>query len=144
MLQTRTKYNNIIIGVLIGVFFVYNILIYSSKERVTPIKLSAKALHGQTLWQNNNCWACHQIYGLGGYLGPDLTNAFSSQNKGEDYIKAFLNSGIKTMPKFNFSEEEKDALVAFLQQIDSTGYYPNKEALIKPNGWVEILYKNEK
>ncbi|RKE98159.1 c-type cytochrome [Ichthyenterobacterium magnum] len=144
MQQTKSKYNIIIIVVLISIFCMYNVVIYTSKECAAPIKLTTKALEGQKIWQNNNCWSCHQIYGLGGYLGPDLTNVFSNPNKGENYIKAFLNSGVKSMPKFNFSEAEKEALVAFLQQIDSTGYYPNKEAIIKPNGWVEILYKDEK
>ena len=144
MKNTKNKNNIVIIAILISIFFVYNILIYSSEEKVVPIKLSTNAIKGQTLWQNNNCWSCHQIYGLGGYLGPDLTNIFSNPNKGKNYIKAFLNSGIKTMPKFNFSEAEKENLVAFLQLIDSTGYYPNKEAVIKPNGWVELKYKDEK
>jgi nitric oxide reductase subunit C len=144
MLKATTKNNFIIIAVLISVFCVYNFLIYTSKERVSPTKLSEKALKGQVLWQNNNCWSCHQIYGLGGYLGPDLTNIYSHPNKGEKYIKALLNSGIKSMPKFNFSDIEKDALIAFFKQIDETGYYPNLEAVIKSNGWVELKYKDEK
>lgn len=143
-MHTISKHNIIVITVLISIFCVYNFFIYTSKEKLEPIKLSPIALQGQTLWQNNNCWSCHQIYGLGGYLGPDLTNIYSAPNKGENYIKAFLNSGVKTMPKFNFSETEKDAIVAFLQQIDSTGYFPNLEADIKPNGWVELKYKDEK
>jgi nitric oxide reductase subunit C len=142
--NSKTRNNIVIITVLVLFFSVYNFYIYTSKDRKNPIKLSSKALKGQHLWQKNNCWSCHQVYGLGGYLGPDLTNIYSAPNKGSNYIKAFLNSGIKSMPKFNFSDEEKDALVAFLQQIDSTGYYPNKEAIIKSNGWVEIKYRNEK
>lgn len=139
-----TKGNIIIIIVLILIFCVYNFFVYTSKENRKPVMLSTIAIQGQTLWQNNNCWSCHQIYGLGGYLGPDLTNIYSNPNKGEKYIKAFLNSGVKSMPKFRFTEAEKVAIVAFLQQIDSTGYFPNKESVIKPNGWVELKYKNEK
>lgn len=125
-------------------FSIYNLLIYNQEQSTSPIQLSAKAIQGQDLWQNNNCWSCHQIYGLGGYLGPDLTNVFSAENKGPDYIKAFLNSGIKSMPKFNFTEEEKEALVAYLKEVDSSGYFPNYEADFKPTGWVELKYKNEK
>ncbi len=136
--------NSLIILGLITLFCVYNFLIYTSKDGDAPIKLSSEALHGQQLWQENNCWSCHQIYGLGGYLGPDLTNVFSEVGKGPDYIKAFLNSGIKSMPKFNFSEEEKGAIVSYLQKIDSTGYYPNYEATFKATGWVELKYKDEK
>jgi nitric oxide reductase subunit C len=141
MLKT-TKGNVVIISCLLGLFCIYNLFIYTSKGHENPVKLSDKAIHGQQLWQNNNCWSCHQVYGLGGYLGPDLTNIYST--KGKDYIKAFLNLGIKSMPKFDFSEEEKAAIVAYLKEIDNTGYYPNYDAEFKKSGWVEIKYKNEK
>ncbi len=139
----NAKKNILMITILIAIFCGYNFLIYTSKEKEIPVKLSLQAIHGQKLWQNNNCWSCHQIYGLGGYLGPDLTNIYSNKNKGENYIKAFLNSGIKSMPKFNFSEDEKDAIVTYLKVIDSTGYYPNHEAEINSSGWVKLKYKNE-
>ena len=144
MTSKKTKKNILIISVLIAIFSFYNFAIYTLKDTKQPIKLSSKSIHGQQLWQNNNCWSCHQIYGLGGYLGPDLTNIFSTPNKGPLYIKAFLNSGVKAMPRFNFSEEEKEAIVAYLQQKDSTGYFPNYKADLKATGWVEIKYKNEK
>jgi nitric oxide reductase subunit C len=76
-------------------------------------------------------------------LGPDLTNVYSARYKGENYIKAFLNSGLKQMPKFNFSEDEKDALVTYLKFIDSTGYYPNYDASFEITGWVDLENKNE-
>lgn len=137
------KQNKIVIIVLVSLCAIYNVFIYSTKESKTPIKLSSQAVFGQQLWQENNCWSCHQVYGLGGYLGPDLTNVISHPQKGEVYVKAFLNSGLKSMPKFNFSEEEKNAIVAYLKQIDSTGYYPNYNVIFKPTGWVELKYKNE-
>jgi nitric oxide reductase subunit C len=140
----KTKYNIAIICFLLTLFFVFNGFIYTSNENDNPVKLTEQGLHGQRLWQENNCWSCHQTYGLGGYLGPDLTNVYSAKNKGPQYIKAFLNSGVKAMPKFNFSETEKDALVSYLKFIDSTGYYPNHNANFKTNGWVELEYKNEK
>ena len=136
------KKNALVLTVLILVFGLYNFYIYTSKNEDSYIKLSSKAIKGQQLWQQNNCWSCHQIYGLGGYLGPDLTNIYS--NKGDAYINAFLNSGVKSMPKFNFSESQKQAIVSYLKHIDSTGYYPNYDANLKKNGWVELKYKNEK
>ncbi len=138
------KANILIISVLITLFSVYNIFIYTSQNCKQPIKLSIKASIGQQLWQDNNCWSCHQIYGLGGYLGPDLTNIYSTPNKGGNYIKAFLNSGIKSMPKFNFSDKEKEAIVSYLKYIDSTGYYPNYDARFEFTGWVDLKNKNEK
>ncbi len=139
-----TKKYILILALLIVIFSVYNYVIYNSERYTTSIILTPKAIEGQQLWQTNNCWSCHQIYGLGGYLGPDLTNTFSHQDKGPLYIKAFLNSGVKAMPKFNFSEKEKEAIVEYLKFVDSTGYYPNYDANIEVSGWVKIKYKNEK
>ena len=138
------KKNIYIISGLVLIFSIYNFLVYTSKNDESYVKLSKEAIMGQQLWQKNNCWSCHQVYGLGGYLGPDLTNIYSNPNKGSNYIKAFLNSGIKSMPKFNFSEKEKEAIITYLKHIDKTGYYPNYGANFKANGWVELKYKNEK
>jgi len=103
--------------------------------------MSKSSINGEDLWQKNNCAACHQLYGLGGYLGPDLTNIISDTLKGDKYVAAFLNSGTKSMPKFHFSEREKEEIVAFLTHVDKTGFYPNKNARIRKDGWVEIEYK---
>ncbi len=65
--------------------------------------------------------ACHQFYGLGGYMGPDLTNVVS--NKGVAYARAILTSGTVRMPNFGFSEQEMDDLVAFLEFVDTMGTY---------------------
>ncbi|HRG17847.1 MAG TPA: cytochrome c [Flavobacterium lutivivi] len=124
---------------LISLFLAYNYIIYTSKESYGTIHLSEKALQGENLWLKNNCNSCHQFYGLGGYLGPDLTNISSKRDQAN--IKAMLNSGVNAMPKFNFKENEKEALIQFLKEVDQTGCYPNKEASIEYNGWVEI--KNE-
>lgn len=103
--------------------------------------MSKAAIRGEHIWQENNCTACHQIYGLGGYLGPDLTNISSNPYKGTEYAKAFFNSGVKSMPKFNFNTSEKNDLAEFLKAIDQTGFYPNTDANFDNTGWVTIKYK---
>ena len=128
---------------LVVMFAIYNIVVYTQGTSNKTPKMSDLALKGEQLYQNNNCTACHQFYGLGGYLGPDLTNVISAKNKGPAYVKAFLNSGVKSMPKFNFSEEEKEAITQFLTEIDQTGYYPIVEADKKATGWVGMKYKNQ-
>ncbi len=133
-----------VIAILLGLFGFYNYIVYNTNGYVAVEKLSPLAVKGQQLFQSNRCWSCHQLYGLGGYLGPDLTNIYSAEGKGPTYIKAFLNSGVKSMPQFYFSEEEKDALVQYLKQVDETGIYPNYNAEIEATGWVKIKYKNEK
>ena len=84
--------------------------------------ISDEARHGQNLFQQHNCIACHQFYGLGGYMGPDLTNVTSKYSPA--YARAFLVTGTPRMPNFNLAADEVDALVAYLEFVDSTGTYP--------------------
>jgi len=134
--------NRITLSTLVFIFALYNLNIYFDSVSASVVSpLSITALEGQLLWQKNNCTACHQLYGLGGYLGPDLTNIVSNPLKGAEYTKALLNSGIKSMPKFNFTEQEKNNLIEFFKAVDKTGYYPNKEATFNNIGWVSIKYK---
>jgi len=124
------------------VFGLYNSILYNKEiamKKSNP--MSEAALEGEKIWQENNCTACHQIYGLGGYLGPDLTNIISNPKKGKKYAKGMFNSGIKSMPKFNFSKQEKEHLAEFLEHIDKTGHYPDKHAKIDKLGWVTLNYK---
>lgn len=141
--KNNNPYNNrIIIATLVFTFIIYNYFVYSIGTENNAPKLSKEAIKGQILWQENNCWTCHQLYGLGGYLGPDLTNITSNPLKGENYIKGFINSGVKSMPKYNFTEKELDALISFLKAVNSTGYFPDYKANLQPSGWVEINYKS--
>ncbi|WP_290627717.1 cytochrome c [Altibacter sp.] len=133
-----------VIAMLLVLFSIYNYFIYSAESYTPSSALTSQAIEGQELWQENNCWSCHQLYGLGGYLGPDLTNVYSNIDKGPLFIKAFLNSGVSSMPKFNFSEGEKDAIIEYLRIVDETGYYPNFDASIERSGWVKIKYKDAK
>ncbi len=95
---------------------------YVYVAEVPAIPADAKhdlAVQGKGLWQQHNCSSCHQLYGLGGYLGPDLTNVIS--DKGAPYAKAIMQGGTGTMPNFKLSETELTALVAFLEHADQTG-----------------------
>ena len=139
--MNKPSSNRLVILSLLIIFTLYNVVIYTQNNMSPVNSMSETALKGQQLWQKNNCTACHQLYGLGGYLGPDLTNTISTPGKGGSYVSAFLNSGIKSMPKFHFTEDEKNQIVAFLSHVDSTGYYPNREANFGKDGWVNIEYK---
>lgn len=143
-LNKSTSVKLIVLLSLIVILVIYNSLIYSSHSYTPSVALSPKAITGQELWQSNKCWSCHQIYGLGGYLGPDLTNIYSQPNKGPVYINTLLNSGVESMPNFDFSEAEKEAIIEYLKAIDQSGIYPNKEAEFEATGWVKIKYKDEK
>jgi len=79
----------------------------------------AAVMHGFAIWQASNCVSCHQLYGLGGYMGPDLTNAHG--DKGETRIRTFVRYGTGRMPAHAMSDADLDALVAFLRWADRSG-----------------------
>jgi nitric oxide reductase subunit C len=91
---------------------------------------------GFALFQEKNCVACHQFYGLGGHMGPDLTNVISAPDKGADYARAFIESGTDKMPDYGFDTAEVDALVRFLEFVDSSGTYAPRQAAINWTGTV--------
>ncbi len=86
--------------------------------------LSEEAKEGKLLFQKYNCISCHQIYGLGGYMGPDLTNVMSTSGKGELYVKSFIQNGTQRMPDFQLNEKEINALTEYLRYVDKTGISP--------------------
>lgn len=106
--------------ILIVSYCSYSGLIYlfSNKTSETP---SPNVTKGLAVWQSKNCQACHQLYGLGGYMGPDLTNIISDSIKGPAYASAFIQSGTAKMPKFNLSAAEVNDLLAFLTWVDRSG-----------------------
>ena len=78
--------------------------------------------HGKQVWQDNGCVVCHSIYGLGGHLGPDLTNVYSRM--GSAYIETILQSGLKKMPIYALSSEDTQSLIAYFEYLDQLGNYP--------------------
>lgn len=87
-----------------------------------PGIMSAGALAGQQVWQARNCTSCHSLYGLGGHIGPDLTNAMT--RVGEDGARAILHYGMGRMPPQVLTPEEAGQVIAYLRYVDSTGVYP--------------------
>ena len=63
-----------LVAFLVVCFIVQTTLVYSDR-REQP--LSEAALRGRGLYHDEACQVCHQMYGQGGFLGPDLTNAGS-------------------------------------------------------------------
>ncbi|MBV6404287.1 MAG: c-type cytochrome [Flavobacteriales bacterium] len=79
----------------------------------------AQVRRGMDVWQANNCVACHQLYGLGGYMGPDLTDVITM--RGDAHVRAFVQHGTQRMPAHPLTEAELDDLVAFLAWVDASG-----------------------
>jgi len=99
---------------------------------------TVQAASGRLIWQKYNCQTCHQLYGLGGYLGPDITNIYSAPGKGKEYILAMLMAGIKQMPSFKMSESESNDLLEFLKSVDLSGKSDPRIFSANPFGMIEI------
>lgn len=120
-------------------FLVYSFSIYIKPLSVKEDQRFNKKMSsdGQLVWQNYNCQSCHQLYNLGGYLGPDLTNVISNPNKGETIIRAMVKSGTKQMPAFNLSDSEMNSLIEFLKSTDASGKSDPRKLKVNSFGMVE-------
>ena len=128
------KRKMIVLLLLLFCYLLYSLILYSE----LPVKLYSKNQEGEIgklVWQKYNCNSCHQLYGLGGYLGPDLTNVYSSRSK--EYIKSFLINGTATMPKFNVNEYEINSLIQYFRSIDNSGKSDPRIFRIKTDGTIE-------
>ncbi len=106
---------------LVAVFAVMTVLVIWSPGRAPPrMQADEQVLAGWKAWRSNNCAACHALYGLGGHLGPDLTDVVT--RKGTGLIRARTAGGGDGMPAF--PSADGDAITAYLDYIDHTGDYP--------------------
>ncbi len=96
-----------------------------------------EAVAGLRTWRRHNCAACHSIYGLGGHLGPDLTNVIS--RRGRSYVEYVIKNGATEngagkMPPFELSDGEAEELVSYLEALNGYGEYPLKSFSRGPFG----------
>lgn len=105
------------IFLLVLAFVTQTVFVYADSSQTTPFE--GQALEGRQIWFANNCQACHQLYGFGGFLGPDLTNAASRINQNQ--LEDRLSMGKGLMPRFDLSPDEVDSLWVFLEEMDLTG-----------------------
>ena len=105
-------------------FLIYSFSIYLKPLRENEninVKDSKQAAAGKDVWQKHNCHTCHQLYGLGGYLGPDLTNVTAKPGYSEVFLKAVISNGMGQMPPFDLTNQEMEDLLVFLQSMNETG-----------------------
>lgn len=107
------------LAILVGLFAAYTVLVYRDGQGKHDERADATVRAGMRTWQQENCQSCHQLYGLGGYMGPDLTNVASQRD--EQRIRTFIRYGTGRMPAHALSDEQIDAVIAFLAWVDRTG-----------------------
>jgi ubiquinol-cytochrome c reductase cytochrome b subunit len=89
-------------------------------------ELSPLAIQGQRVYREVNCSYCHAINGVGGAIGPDLSNIASQLNR--DQIINYLRNPDSMVPntlhpKLQFTQEELDALTAYLLTLGAPANY---------------------
>lgn len=122
---------------LVGAFALQTWLVYSDPTGRSSPPLTVLAAEGRGIWHRHNCQSCHQLYGFGGFLGPDLTNAVDGLSPAR--LDSILTQGSQQMPAFGLAAEERDAVAQFLREVGETGVSQPKRGESLPPA--EILKK---
>jgi len=101
-----------------------------NRGAITPV-----VAKGKLLWEENDCVGCHTLLGEGAYFAPELGNVYTRYGNSKEAIMGFIKSrpvegipGRRSMPQFNFSDEELNALAEFLKyasEINTADWPPN-------------------
>jgi len=97
--------------------------------------ITEQVSHGKRLWEENNCIGCHTLLGEGAYFAPELGNVYTCFGNSKEAIMGFIKSrpvdgipGRRSMPQFNFTDEELNAVAEFLKytsEINTQNWPPN-------------------
>lgn len=104
-------------GLLVLVLVVLEVTGAISAPSRQVAELSPLAIEGQRVYREVNCSYCHSINGVGGAIGPDLSNIASQLNKAQimNYLRNPDSMVPNTLhPKLQFTQGELDALTAYL------------------------------
>jgi nitric oxide reductase subunit C len=100
-------------------------------------EINTQVVTGQKLYRDINCGYCHSINGVGGAIGPDLSNIASQLTK--DQITAYLKNPDLMVPrtlhpKLQFTPDELNSLVAYLETLGAAvTYSPQAPQLFTQN-----------
>ena len=136
---TKSMARNIYYGGSVFFFLLFLALTFDTSGAV-PKRDNHEALTGQVakgkrVWEENDCIGCHTLLGEGAYFAPELGNVYKRFGNSTDAIVAFIKSrpvdgipGRRSMPQFNLSDDELEAVAAFLKYasgINTNNWPPN-------------------
>lgn len=136
---TKSMARNIFYGGSVFFILVFLALTYDTNsalpERDNREAITEEVAQGKLVWEQNNCVGCHTLLGEGAYFAPELGNVYQRFGNSTEAIKAFIRSrpregipGRRSMPQFDLSEEELNAVAEFLKYtsgINTAGWPPN-------------------
>ena len=136
---TKTMARNIFYGGSAFFFLLFLALTFDT-SRALPDRdnrgaITEKVARGKQVWENNNCIGCHTLLGEGAYFAPELGNVYKRFGNSTEAIVGFIRSrpaegvpGRRSMPQFNLSDEELNAVAEFLKyssEINTANWPPN-------------------
>ena len=136
---TKSMARNIFYGGSVFFFLLFLVLTFDTvntlPKRDNRAAITPVVVQGKLLWEENDCIGCHTLLGEGAYFAPELGNVYTRYGNSKEAIKGFIMSrpkdgipGRRSMPQFNFSDAELEALAEFLKyssEIDTAGWPPN-------------------
>ncbi len=97
--------------------------------------ITEQVAQGKKVWETHDCIGCHSLLGEGAYFAPELGNVYKRFGNSTDAIVAFIKGrpaegipGRRSMPQFNLSDEDLEAVAAFLKytsEIETQNWPPN-------------------
>ncbi|MBU6475424.1 MAG: c-type cytochrome, partial [Alphaproteobacteria bacterium] len=117
MTLPTARHRKCVMTALAAVFLLQSWFVYTDKAGRRHHAPSAAAVQGQMIWRHHNCQTCHQLFGLGGFLGPDLTHV--TERLSPAAFSAILQVAPFPMPPQRMSADEITDIYAFLQETDA-------------------------
>ena len=135
---TKSMARNIFFGGTVFFALLFLALTFDSMQtlpkRDNRANLTPAVAAGKKVWEVNNCIGCHTLLGEGAYFAPELGNVVVRLGS-KEAVKAFIKGrpaegipGRRSMPQFNFSDKDLDAIADFLEyvsKIDAAKWPPN-------------------
>ncbi len=136
---TKSMARNIFYGGSVFFFLFFIALTFDSTsalpKRDHRENITERVILGKKVWEVNNCIGCHTLLGEGAYFAPELGNVYKRFGNSKEAIIAFIKSrpvdgikGRRSMPQFNLSDEELDAIAEFLKwtsEVNTANWPPN-------------------
>jgi len=131
---TKSMSRNIYYGGSVFFFLLFLALTFDTIGELPNLD-NREALTGKKVWEDNDCIGCHTLLGEGAYFAPELGNVYQRFGNSTEAIIGFIKSrpvdgipGRRSMPQFNLSDEELEAVAAFLKyasEINTANWPPN-------------------
>lgn len=136
---TKSMSRNIYYGGSVFFFLLFLALTFDTIRELPNLDnreaLTEQVVLGKKVWEDNDCIGCHTLLGEGAYFAPELGNVYQRFGNSTEAIIGFIKSrpvdgipGRRSMPQFNLSDEELEAVAAFLKyasEINTANWPPN-------------------